>query len=89
MFWLLFAMAPFLIGLVLGAFTAFPVRWLAAPALALAFTYWIGVGWYGDDYDIGRSGLVVFTGALGGLVVALWILGCGVGRLVRRDFAAR
>jgi len=35
-----------------------------------------------DDYDIGRSGMVVFTGALGGLVVAVWILGCGVGRLV-------
>ena len=42
-----------------------------------------------DEYDIGRSGMVVFTGALGGLVVAVWILGCGVGRLVRRDFAAR
>lgn len=89
MFWLAFVVAPLLIGFVLGAFTKFPIRLLALPPLALACTYWIAVGWYGDDYDIGRSGLVAFTGVLGGLVVAVWVLGCGVGRLLRRDFAAR
>ena len=89
MFWLLFVVAPLLIGLLFGAFTRFPVRLLALPPLALACTYWIAVGWYGDDYDIGRSGLVVFTGAFAGAVVSLWVLGCGVGRLLRTNFAAR
>jgi hypothetical protein len=89
MLWLIFVVAPFLIGLVLGVFTTFPVRLLTVLPLALAFTYWIAVGWYGDDYDIGRTGLVVFTGALGGSVVGLWAVGCGMGRLLRRNFAAR
>ena len=89
MSWLLFVVAPFLIGLALGRFTKVPVRLLALPPLALALTYWIAVGWYGDDYDIGRAVLVIFTGALGGGVVACWVAGCGVGRLVRRDFVTR
>jgi hypothetical protein len=86
---LLFVVAPFLIGLALGTFTNVPVRLLALPPLALALTYWIAFGWHGDDYDIGRAGLVIFTGALGGGVVACWVAGCGVGRFVRRDYLTR
>ena len=56
---------------------------------SLALTYWIAFGWHGDDYDIGRAGLVIFTGALGGGVVACWVAGCGVGRFVRRDYLTR
>jgi hypothetical protein len=89
MSWLLFVVAPFLFGLALGTFTKVPVRLLALPPLALALAYWIAVGWYGDDYDIGRAGKVIFTGALGGGVVVCWVAGCGVGRLVRRDYLTR
>lgn len=89
MLWLAFVVGPFFIGLLLGALTRLRVVLLALPPLGLALAYWIDVGWNGDDYDIGRAGLVVFTGALGGCVVLLWLLGCGVGRLLRRDFAAR
>ena len=57
---------------------------LAVPALAIATVYWFAVGWNGDDYDIGRSGLILFTAFFGGVFVALWVTGCAVGRLLRQ-----
>ncbi len=86
MSWLLFVVASFLIGLALGVLTNVPVRLLALPPLALGLTYWIVFGWFGDDYDIGRAGLVIFSGVFAGVVVVCWVVGCGVGRLVRRNF---
>ena len=86
---LLFVAAPFLIGALLGALTRFRIVSLSLPPLVVALVYWISFGWFGDDYDIGRAVLIIFTGVLGGGVVACWVAGCGVGRLVRRNLMAR
>jgi hypothetical protein len=83
------AAVPFLIGCVLGALTQLRIARLALPPLALALLYWVAVGWNGNVYDTGRSGLVVITGLFGATFVALWVAGCGIGRLLRREFAAK
>jgi len=80
---LLLVAAPFVVGLLLGAITPARIALLTLPPLALATVYWVGVGWNGDDYDIGRSGLLLMTGFFGAAFVALWVVGSVVGRLIR------
>jgi hypothetical protein len=80
--WLVAAI-PFLVGLLLGALTRTRLVVLAVPALAIASVYWVGVGWNGDDYDIGRSGLILITGFLSVAFVSIWAFGLAFGRLVR------
>ena len=82
MFWLLVA-TPFVVGLLVGALTQMRIVVLTVPALAIATVYWVVVGWNGDDYDIGRSGLILFTAFFGAVFVALWVTGSVVGRLLR------
>jgi hypothetical protein len=85
MFWLLVA-APFAIGLLLGAFTETRIVVLAFPPLALASVYWVAVGWNGDDYDMGRSGQILFTAIFGLAFVLVWVAGSAVGRLLQLAF---
>jgi hypothetical protein len=85
MFWL-WVWATFAIGLLLGAFTETRIVVLAFPPLALASVYWVAVGWNGDDYDIGRSGLILFTAIFGVAFVLVWVAGSAVGRLLRRAY---
>ena len=89
MFWPLVA-TPFVIGLLLGGvLTQTRILVLALPALAIASVYWITVGWNGDDYDVGRSGLILFTALFGVAFVTVWVVGSVVGRLVRLGFERR
>jgi hypothetical protein len=76
----------FALGALLGSFTRIPLVILAVPPLVLAVAYWVVVGWNGDDYDIGRSGLVLVTAIVGGIFVSVWVVGSVVGRLVRLGF---
>jgi hypothetical protein len=85
MFWILVA-APFTVGLLLGALTPIRVALLALPPLAIGLVYWVGVGWTGTDYDMGKAGLVLFTGIFALIFVSLWVVGSLVGRLVRLGF---
>lgn len=85
MFWLLLA-TPFVIGLLLGALTRTRIVLLTLPPLAIATVYWVAVGWNGDDYDIGRSGLILFTAIFGIAFVSVWVVGSVVGRLLRLGF---
>ena len=85
MFWLLVA-TPFVIGLFFGVLTQTRILVLALPPLAIASVYWITAGWNGDDYDIGRSGLILFTAFFGAAFVTVWVVGSVVGRLVRLGF---
>jgi hypothetical protein len=78
--------APFFIGAALGALTRMRIVFLALPALAIATVYWVAVGWKGDDYDIGREGLILLTAFLGVTFVSLWVVGSVVGRLFRLGF---
>ena len=59
---------------------------VSLPGLAIATVYWVGVGWNGDDYDIGRTGLVLLTGFFAVVFVSLWVVGSVVGRLFRLGF---
>jgi hypothetical protein len=85
MFWLYVA-TPFVIGLLLGALTQARIAVLVLPPLAIAFTCWIVVGWNGDDYDIGRSGLILLTGILSLVFAAVWVVGSVLGRFLRMAF---
>jgi FtsH-binding integral membrane protein len=70
---------------------AFPgeERWLAIPAVVLAFVGWIWFGWIESTYGISRLGLVLFAtvGAFG--FVRGWMFGARAGSSVRRRHAAR
>ena len=83
---LLYVATPFVICLLLGGLTQTRIAVLTLPPLAMASVYCIAVGWNGDDYDIGRSGLIVFTAIFGLAFVAVWVLGSVVGRLMRTGF---
>jgi hypothetical protein len=85
MFWLLVA-APFVIGLLLGVFTRTRIVLLTLPPLTIATVYWVAVGWNGVDYDMGRSGLILFTAIFGIAFVSIWVIGSVVGRLLRLGF---
>ncbi len=85
MFWLLVA-TPFLIGLLLGALTRTRIVLLTLPPLAIATVYWVAVGWSGDDYDMGRSGLILITAIFGIAFVSVCVVGSVVGRLLRLGF---
>jgi len=74
---------PFFIGVALGALTRMRIVLVALPALAMATVYWVAVGWSGDDYDIGREGLILLTAFFGVTFVSLWVVGSVVGRLFR------
>jgi len=71
------------IGAALGGLTRVSLVVLAVPPLALALAYWLVVGWNGDDYDIGRSGLLLVTALVGAMFVSVWFLGSAFGRYVR------
>jgi hypothetical protein len=75
--------APFFFGALLGASTRVRLVFLALPPLAIASVYWIRVGWNGDDYDMGRLGLVLVTAFFGAAFVSLWVVGSAVGRVLR------
>jgi hypothetical protein len=85
MFWLVVA-TTFVIGLLLGALTRTRIVLLSLPPLAIATVYWVAVGWNGDDYDIGRSGLILFTAFFGVAFLTIWVVGSVVGRLMRVGF---
>jgi hypothetical protein len=82
MFWP-FVVAAFTLSLLLGAVTPIRIVFLALPALVLAVVYWVVVGWNGDAYDIGRSGLVLISAIVGCGFVLIWVVGSVVGRLLR------
>jgi hypothetical protein len=81
---------PVALGVLLGSFvpTRKPVL-LLLPSVAIGVAYWVAVGWNGDDYDIGREGLIVITGLIAGAFVALWTVGVALGRYVRATWRAR
>jgi hypothetical protein len=70
----------FAVGFLLGALTYVRFPLLLVPPVAIALLYWVGVGWSGDPYDIGRDGLVLITGMIGALFVASWAAGVGLAR---------
>ena len=73
------------IGLVGAAFGFFALRLLVAnaPAVLIAITYCIAVGWRGDDYDIGRGGQILIAGFLALLFVGVWMAGALIGSIAR------
>ena len=80
---------PFVLGAILGYMIPGRFRvFRFLPAVAIGLTYWIAVGWYGDDYDIGRGGLILLSGAFAVLFAGVWTMGAAVGaagqRRVRR-----
>jgi hypothetical protein len=76
-------LGSFSVGLLLGVLTRLPFKLLLVPSLAIALVYWVGFGWLGDDYDIGREGLLLITAWIGALFVALWAAGIGIARADR------
>jgi hypothetical protein len=82
MFWLVVASAVAL-SFLLGALTQIRIVVLALPPLAVALAYWNAVGWNGDAYDIGRSGLLLISGIVSVFFVSVCVIGSVVGRFVR------
>jgi hypothetical protein len=68
----------FVTGFLLGALTYVRFALLLVPPVAIALVYWVAVGWRGDDYDVGREGLLLITGWIGVLFVASWAAGAGL-----------
>jgi asparagine N-glycosylation enzyme membrane subunit Stt3 len=73
----------FVVGFLLGALTYVRFAFQLVPPVAIALAYWVGFGWRGDDYDIGRDGLLVITGWIGTLFVVSWAAGVGLARAGR------
>jgi len=83
MSWLPIAVGPFVIALLLGAFTQIRVSLLLLPPLVLALVYWIGVGGHAQTSEFDRGGLLLFTGVIGALFVLIWLVCVVAGRWLR------
>ena len=84
MSWLPLTVAPFVIGLLLGAFTEIRVSRLLLPPLALALVYWVGVGGRAQTGEFDRAALLLITGVIGAFFVLIWLVCVVAGRWLRR-----
>ena len=83
MSWLPLAVGPFVIALLLGAFTQIRISRLLLPPLALALVYWVGVGGSAQTGEFDRAALLLITGVIGALFVLIWFACVVVGRWLR------
>jgi hypothetical protein len=86
--WLVIAI-PVAIGFLLGSLV--PARQpvlLVVPAVGVAVVYWVGVGWFGHDYELAQSAFVMIIGLIAAAFVALWTTGVALGRLARATWQA-
>jgi hypothetical protein len=65
------------VGIIVGFVVPIRRRWLVPPVFGLLLAWWVAAGWYGDDYDVGRTGAILMYG-----LIALGVL-LGYARAVR------
>lgn len=75
---------PLLAGALLGRATQLPRRVLLLPALGLALSYWVAVGWLAD-IELGRGAAVLVTA----LLSLGWLLAFDLALREGRRFRAR
>ena len=72
------ALAGIVPGFILGLIFPQSGRLLLLPALAVAFSGWIWIGWIDQPYDITRTGLVLYATVAAAGFVRGWLLGIAI-----------